>query len=65
MTNLGKSIYARMNQLLLDPNFPFPEEGYHGEYVISIAQEIIEKYQNSLVENNETNLEIIRKYGEE
>jgi arginyl-tRNA synthetase len=36
---LGRSIYARYRQLF-DPNYPFPEDGYPGEYLLPIAQQI-------------------------
>lgn len=65
MNNLAKSIYARYMQQTVDKDFPFPEDGYHGEYIREIANELIEKYSNTLVENNEDNLSICRKFGEE
>ena len=34
---LGRSVYARWRQLK-DPDFPFPEDGYPGEYLKAIAQ---------------------------
>jgi arginyl-tRNA synthetase len=40
MTNLTKSIFARIMQTK-NADFPFPEDGYHGEYVKTIAQELI------------------------
>ncbi len=39
---LGRSIYARYMQLF-DASFPFPEEGYPGEYLTPIAQTIAER----------------------
>ncbi|MFY9739265.1 MAG: arginine--tRNA ligase [Candidatus Cybelea sp.] len=36
---LGRSIYARYRQLF-EPEFPLPEDGYPGEYLIPIAQRI-------------------------
>jgi arginyl-tRNA synthetase len=65
MNNLGKSIYARVIQLTKDANFTFPEDGYHGDYVKIIAQEIVDKYKDGLNDDTEENLETIRKYGEE
>jgi len=44
MNNLAKSIHARVMQKVKDENYPFPEDGYHGDYVKVIAAEIIEKY---------------------
>ncbi len=39
---LGESILSRMRQLK-DPHYPFPEQGYHGQYVIDLAKVLIEK----------------------
>ncbi len=36
---LGRSIYARYRQLF-DPAYPLPEDGYPGNYLIPIAQQI-------------------------
>ncbi len=38
---LGRSIYARYRELL-GPSYPFPEDGYPGEYLIPIARRIAE-----------------------
>jgi arginyl-tRNA synthetase len=39
METLARSLYARYRQLF-DPAFPFPEEGYPGDYLPPIAQAI-------------------------
>ena len=39
LDTLGRSLYARYRQLF-DPSFPFPEEGYPGDYLPPIAQQI-------------------------
>jgi arginyl-tRNA synthetase len=36
---LGRSVYARYRQLS-EPEFPFPEDGYPGEYLVPIAQRL-------------------------
>jgi len=36
---LGESIYSRWRQMS-DPAYPFPENGYHGDYVRELAREI-------------------------
>ena len=36
---LGRSLYARYRQLF-DPSFPFPEDGYPGDYLIPIAEKL-------------------------
>jgi hypothetical protein len=33
------SVYARFRQIE-EPSYPFPEDGYHGEYIKDIAKEI-------------------------
>lgn len=39
---LGKSIYSRYSEVL-GKSYPFPEEGYHGEYIKDIAKEIFNR----------------------
>ena len=36
---LGESIYSRWRQMS-DPDYPFPENAYHGDYVVDLAEEI-------------------------
>ncbi|WP_028951061.1 arginine--tRNA ligase [Sulfurihydrogenibium subterraneum] len=36
---LGQSVYARFREIE-EPDYPFPEDGYHGEYIKDIAKEI-------------------------
>ena len=36
---LSRSLYARWRQLR-EPNFPFPEDGYPGDYVIDLAKDL-------------------------
>lgn len=42
LDTLGRSLYARYRQLW-DEAFPFPEDGYPGEYLIPIAQALRER----------------------
>ena len=65
MTNLTKSIYARMMQISTDENFPFPEDGYHGEYVKTIAEELIAIHKDALKGGTVKDFEVIKKFGEE
>lgn len=53
--NFGKSLEARYFQLL-GRDFPFPEEGYHGEDIKETIQRIYEVYGNSL-ENDENRVQ--------
>jgi arginyl-tRNA synthetase len=42
MDTLGRSLYARYRQIV-EPEFPFPEEGYPGDYLIPIARALRER----------------------
>lgn len=64
MNNLARSVFARYRQLLGESDFPFPEDGYHGDYIKDIANELLKEHGNSLYENNEDNLFICRKFAE-
>ncbi|MCX8124942.1 MAG: arginine--tRNA ligase, partial [Spirochaetes bacterium] len=44
---LGKSVWVRYRQML-GQDVPFPEEGYHGEYVKDIARYIHENFSQEL-----------------
>jgi len=65
MNILGKSVYARYMQLVKDPDFPFPEDGYHGDYVKDIAAEIRDEYGDKLTAGSEKELEICREKAEQ
>jgi len=61
---LAHSIEARYRQLLGETDFPFPENGYPGEYVKELAQEIIEQDGAVYLEMGETErIEAFRKIG--
>lgn len=63
MRTLAESIYARYRRELGD-DYPFPDEGYKGEYIVDIAKEIIAAKGDSL---RETDVErsFFKQYGEE
>lgn len=48
MRVLGQSVQSRYNELL-NENFAFPEGGYEGEYIVDIAQGLIDEVGNKLV----------------
>lgn len=48
MRVLGQSVQSRYNELL-NENFAFPEGGYEGEYIVDIAQSLINEVGNKLV----------------
>ncbi len=59
------SINARYQQILLgEENYPFPEEGYHGEDIKQLAQAIYEEHGDSWKElPEEDRLERMAEYG--
>ncbi len=65
MRNLAKSIYARYRQILDNPNYPFPEDGYFGDYIIQIAKDFIAKNGDKVIEATDENLKVFQKFGEE
>lgn len=61
MNTMAKSVYARYMQNF-QPDFPFPEDGYVGNYVKDIAKIIYDERGDSL--KNSENLDLFRKAGE-
>lgn len=61
MNNLAKSIQARYEQIF-SPDFPFPEDGYVGDYIKDIAKIISNECGNKYVNSND--LEFFKNYGE-
>ncbi len=64
MNNLGKSVYARYMQLTANPAHPFPEDGYHGAYIIDIANRLKDEHGAELTSGTEQDYEICRKTAE-
>lgn len=64
MQNLARSIFARYRQILGDNDYPFPEDGYHGDYIKEIANEIAEKFGKTYYEEIPENIEFCKTYGE-
>ncbi len=63
MNMLAKSIFARYCQID-NPEFEFPEDGYHGEYIRDIAEEIHKDKGTVLAAGNNEDMEFFRKTGE-
>ncbi len=63
MTLLGLSVHARYCQIF-DTTYPFPENGYKGEYISDIAQQLSEAHGNSLVEPTDSHIAVC-KYAAE
>jgi arginyl-tRNA synthetase len=61
MRKLAESVYARYMQIF-DENFSFPEDGYHGNYIREIAEEIFQKEKASL--KNSDDLTYFKEYAE-
>ncbi len=65
MNNLARSVYARYRQLLGEKDYPFDEEnGYKGEYIHLIAQELIDERGDALREGREEDLAVCKAKGE-
>lgn len=62
MNNLANSVYACYKQLY-EKNYPFPEDGYHGEYIKEIANEISKIHTRKFLNNPD--LEYFKTYAEE
>ena len=65
MNILGKSVYTRYMQAIQDEDFPFPEDGYHGEYVKGIAAEIKRKFSDKLISGSDEDLSLCRQTAEQ
>ncbi|MGE5479186.1 MAG: arginine--tRNA ligase [Chloroflexota bacterium] len=63
MKNLAKSVHARYVQMV-NPDFEFPENGYHGEYVKTIAELFREERGEGFEEETTENLLEFQKFGE-
>jgi arginyl-tRNA synthetase len=61
MRKLAESVYARYEQIF-NPDFPLPEDGYQGEYIKDIAQNIYHEKKDSL--RNSTDLTFFKNYAE-
>lgn len=61
MDKLAKSVYARYMQLF-DENFPFPEDGYAGDYINEIAKVIYELRNDGLKDSED--MEFFKQAGE-
>lgn len=61
MSVMANSVYARYMQIF-EPEFPFPEEGYAGDYIKDIAKIIYAERKDSL--KNSVNLDVFKEAGE-
>ncbi len=63
MKKLAESVKSRYIQRTSDPDYQFPEDGYHADTVIEIADNIINDYPENKIDNNDLNFFQLR--GEE
>ncbi|MEZ4723387.1 MAG: arginine--tRNA ligase [Candidatus Kapaibacterium sp.] len=64
MNNLVNSIYVRYLNLFNDTQQQIPEDGYHGEYVVEIANDLYNEYREELKDGNYQDRIAIKKFGE-
>jgi arginyl-tRNA synthetase len=61
---LGASVLARYRSFF-DEQVEFPENGYQGEYIISLAKEIKSKYGDRYIKGNvKENIEFFKEYAQ-
>ncbi len=60
MENLAKSVYARYREIY-EPDYPFPEDGYAGDYVKEIASILAKEHGDKLIDADN---KIFREAGE-
>ena len=48
MNNLALSVYARAAEIKGRSDITFPEAGYHGDYIIDIAKDVLNTHENIL-----------------
>ena len=53
MESLAKSVYARYRQIF-EPDYPFPEDGYAGEYIFEIANLLEKEHGDKLIDSDNT-----------
>jgi arginyl-tRNA synthetase len=62
METLGRSLYARYRQID-EPSFPFPEDGYPGDYLIPIAKTLRERDGERWIAEPESAIAYFAKFG--
>ena len=60
--NLALSLRARYHQAFGE-DYPFPEDGYHGEDIIGIANQIKNEFGDKYLLDNDENLLFFKNYG--
>lgn len=62
MNNLAKSLKARYFELF-GKTYPFPQDGYEGQDVKDIANQLKAEFNDSYLDEDDSNLSFFRKYG--
>lgn len=65
MNMLAKSIHARYCQAIKGEEYPFPEDGYHGEYIKTIAAEFRQVHGDGYLDFSDDNVAKFRVAGEQ
>lgn len=66
INNLAKSIKARYHQILENnSDYPFPEDGYHGEDILNITKQIIDEVGDKYLDDSVEGFEYFKKRGTE
>lgn len=66
INNLAKSIKARYHQILENnSDYPFPEDGYHGEDILNITKQIIDEVGDKYLDDSVEGFEYFKKRGKE
>ena len=63
INNLAKSLEVRYHEACGDTSIPFPEDGYHGGDLVTLAKMIKEEKGDALLERTSENFEYFKKVG--
>jgi arginyl-tRNA synthetase len=63
MRLLGESVFSRWKQMR-DPGYPFPEDGYHGDYITELARNISNKTDLSSLDMEKA-IELCQELGKD
>jgi arginyl-tRNA synthetase len=63
MRLLGESVFGRWKQMI-DPGYPFPEDGYHGNYITELARKISSKTDLSSLDKEKA-VELCQELGKD
>lgn len=60
---LGRSIYARYLEILRIATFDFPQDGYKGKYIYTIAQALTKRYKSKFAPFSERHVNFFTQFG--